>query len=118
MFPTHCLSANREAHVGVRLPGAPRNAGTDAGIADGTPTPPTAPDNLQFAGCGKRRHECLRHVRRRRSFENGQRVFENGHPWDYRRDGKLVKVLYSATWAEKPPWKGNCTEAWFSSRKK
>ena len=104
MFPTHFLSANREAHVGVRLPGAPRNAGTDAGIADGTPTPPTAPGNLQFAGCGKRRHECrrgrhecLRHVRRRGSFENGQRVFENGHPFDHWPDGNTAKLLYSTT---------------------
>ena len=107
------------------MPGAPRNAGTDAGIADGTPTPPTAPDNLQFAGCGKRRHECrrgrhecLRHVRRRGSFENGQRVFENGHSGDYWACANPAKFLYSATYDEKPPWKGNCTEAWFSSRKK
>jgi hypothetical protein len=43
-------------------------------------------------------------------FENGQRVFENGHPWG-------IKLPHSSLEAVNRLWKGNCTEPGFSSGK-
>ena len=75
------------------------------------------------AGRGGRRRVQLRSADRvpcpaPRSFENGQRVFENGHPCDYRPDCKSGKAPVFPHGRRKPLWKGNCTEAGFSSRKK